>query len=71
MTKIYLLRLQGNIHKMGDNEIHFAGCPYNGPDEHNLDKARTFKTERAAKATNEFRYDGYKVVPAQLKIELI
>jgi hypothetical protein len=49
---------------------HFAGCPHYGPDKGNLDKARTFKSAAAAKATNEFKYWGYEVVEAEISITL-
>lgn len=49
----------------------FVGCPSYGPDKHNLDKARTFKTEANAKATNEFKYWGYIPVKALVTVELM
>jgi hypothetical protein len=50
---------------------HFAGCPTYGPHKGNLDKARTFKTAAAAKATNEYKHWGYEVVEAEITITLV
>ena len=71
MSKVYLLRRVGDIHEMGDKVVHFHGCPYYGPNEHNLDKAKTFKTAAAARSTTAFKHDGYEVVEAEVTIKLI
>jgi hypothetical protein len=74
MTKVFLLRypdawISGPVENK-TIRTHYAGAPFDDPE--NLNKARTFKTARAARQTNEFKHWGYTdVVEAQINIQLI
>jgi hypothetical protein len=53
----------------GKGAVHFAGSQFNR--ENDPADMRTFKTEANAKATNEFKYWHYEVVPVVVSIEVL
>jgi hypothetical protein len=61
----YALR---NLDYDGKGGVHYMGAQFNR--ENNPADMRTFKTEANAKATNEFKYYNYEVVPVVVTIEV-
>lgn len=52
----------------GKGGVHYAGCRFHG--DNNPADMRTFRTEANAKATNEFKYWNYEVVPVTVTVEV-